>query len=294
MAVTPEEVRNKQFTTSRFKEGYDLDEVDDFLDAIEETLTALTKEASDLRATAKGEIPSSIREEISNLNSQNASLKNELAQAQRLAENLKAENESLSANAGGQVDTEQIDRLTAQLAQAQTELAAAREQLSNAANGNSDLSGEIARLNAAVEQLTAANGALAQENEQLKNVTPAMSDSEASLASVRILELAQRTADEAVATARIESENLRNAAEVETADLVNKTNSEVERLMNETKANIANMTREFEVHKSNMERRVEELRAYEREYRSRLRSYLEGQLRELEGKNLGGDRQVEG
>ena len=54
------------------------------------------------------------------------------------------------------------------------------------------------------------------------------------------------------------------------------------------------MTREFEVHKSNMERRVEELRAYEREYRSRLRSYLEGQLRELEGKSLGGDRQVEG
>ncbi|MEY3606591.1 MAG: hypothetical protein RL289_771, partial [Actinomycetota bacterium] len=41
-----------------------------------------------------------------------------------------------------------------------------------------------------------------------------------------------------------------------------------------------------------MERRVEELRAYEREYRGRLRSYLEGQLRELESKNLSGDRQV--
>jgi DivIVA domain-containing protein len=38
MALTPEDVRNKQFTTVRFKEGYDLDEVDNFLDEIEESL----------------------------------------------------------------------------------------------------------------------------------------------------------------------------------------------------------------------------------------------------------------
>jgi DivIVA domain-containing protein len=37
MALTPEDVRNKQFTTVRFKEGYDLDEVDNFLDEIEES-----------------------------------------------------------------------------------------------------------------------------------------------------------------------------------------------------------------------------------------------------------------
>jgi DivIVA domain-containing protein len=45
MALTPEDVRNKQFTTVRFKEGYDLDEVDNFLDAIEDALTEITKEA---------------------------------------------------------------------------------------------------------------------------------------------------------------------------------------------------------------------------------------------------------
>ncbi len=32
MALTPQDVANKQFTTVRFKEGYDLDEVDNFLD----------------------------------------------------------------------------------------------------------------------------------------------------------------------------------------------------------------------------------------------------------------------
>ena len=33
-AVTAEQVRNKTFTTVRFKEGYDVDEVDDFLDKV--------------------------------------------------------------------------------------------------------------------------------------------------------------------------------------------------------------------------------------------------------------------
>ncbi len=280
MAVTPEDVRNKQFTTSRFKEGYDLDEVDDFLDEIEESLSALTKEVADLRATAKGEIPSSIREEIATLTSENNRLKNELDQAINSVETLRAENESL-VSAGG--DDSALEELRAKLTQSQNELNEAKAQLANTSRGQEDLSGEIAKLNAAVEELTAANANLAKENEELKQAVPVMDAGEASSASVRILELAQRTADEAVATARIESENLRNTAQ-----------TEVERLMRETNANIQLMTREFETQKANMERKVEELRAYEREYRSRLRSYLEGQLRELEGKSLGGDRQVEG
>ena len=93
---------------------------------------------------------------------------------------------------------------------------------------------------------------------------------EQGVASVRILELAQRTADEAISAARIESDQMLAVA----------------------KTNVANMTRELEAQRVSMERRVEELRAYEREYRGRLRSYLEGQLRELDSKNISGDRQV--
>jgi hypothetical protein len=58
------------------------------------------------------------------------------------------------------------------------------------------------------------------------------------------------------------------------------------------KGNVSNMTRELEAQRVSVERRVEELRAYEREYRGRLRNYLEGQLRELDSKNISGDRQV--
>jgi len=290
MAVTPDEVRNKQFTTSRFKEGYDLDEVDDFLDSIEETLSALTKETEDLRATARGEIPASIRDEISSLSSENSKLKNELAQSSRALENALAQ---VAQNTSAGSDDSAVTELREKLASVQSELQAAREELAQHVKSESDLAAEISRLNTSVQELSDVNVQLATENEELKNAAPQMDPADASSASVRILELAQRTADEAVATARIESEQIRGVAELETRDLVANTRAEAEQLMRETKAEIATMNREFEINKSAMERRVEELRAYEREYRSRLRSYLEGQLRELETKNLGGERQVE-
>ena len=80
MALTPEDVRNKRFTAVRFKEGYDLDEVDAFLDEVEESLAALTKENGDLRATARGDVPSTVRESLEQLDSENAGLKRQTAE----------------------------------------------------------------------------------------------------------------------------------------------------------------------------------------------------------------------
>ena len=45
MPLTPEDVRNKQFTTVRLREGYDEDEVDAFLDEVEAELTRSTRRA---------------------------------------------------------------------------------------------------------------------------------------------------------------------------------------------------------------------------------------------------------
>ena len=44
----------------------------------------------------------------------------------------------------------------------------------------------------------------------------------------------------------------------------------------------ATITAQFEQRKAALERRVEELRNFEREYRTRLKSYLESQLRDLD------------
>ena len=41
MALTPEDVVNKRFNPTKFREGYDQDEVDDFLDEVVVALRAL-------------------------------------------------------------------------------------------------------------------------------------------------------------------------------------------------------------------------------------------------------------
>ena len=49
MALTPEDVINKRFQPTKFREGYDQDEVDDFLDEVVVELRRLTQENENLR-----------------------------------------------------------------------------------------------------------------------------------------------------------------------------------------------------------------------------------------------------
>src|ERR1700750_1019218 len=50
MPLTPEDVSNKRFTPVRLREGYDMGEVDQFLDEVEAELARLTREDEQLRA----------------------------------------------------------------------------------------------------------------------------------------------------------------------------------------------------------------------------------------------------
>ena len=161
MTLTPEDVRNKQFATVRFKEGYDLDEVDKFLDDVEAELLRLAAESDELRA-------------------------------------------QLARNASPPV--------TAPIAPS------------------------------------------------APAAPPAAPVVPASEAAVAMLALAQKTADEHVANAKAEAERLVSAAR--------------------TQADAA--ATEREATRGTLEKRIEELRAFEREYRTRLRTYIEGQLQELD------------
>src|SRR5437870_5155583 len=50
MPLTPADVRNKQFSTTRLRPGYDEEEVDAFLDEVEAELDRLLQENEDLRS----------------------------------------------------------------------------------------------------------------------------------------------------------------------------------------------------------------------------------------------------
>jgi len=60
MPLTADDVKNKRFTTVRLREGYDMGEVDQFLDEVESELRRLATETDELRAklqAATGETP---------------------------------------------------------------------------------------------------------------------------------------------------------------------------------------------------------------------------------------------
>lgn len=57
MALTPEDVVNKRFAQTKFREGYDQDEVDDFLDEVVVELRRLTQENEELKAKLEGRAP---------------------------------------------------------------------------------------------------------------------------------------------------------------------------------------------------------------------------------------------
>jgi cell division septum initiation protein DivIVA len=66
--------------------------------------------------------------------------------------------------------------------------------------------------------------------------------------------------------------------------IVNEAREHATRLMREAEEKQRQTLGSLEQERTLLERKIDELRAFEREYRSRLKSYLEGQLRELEAK----------
>jgi cell division septum initiation protein DivIVA len=85
------------------------------------------------------------------------------------------------------------------------------------------------------------------------------------------LDLAERTAEQFVAEARSEADRLLAEAR-----------SRSEEMSREAEERERRALGELDRDRSALDRQVDELRAFEREYRSRLRAYLEDQLQQLD------------
>ena len=111
--------------------------------------------------------------------------------------------------------------------------------------------------------------------------------------AARVLSLAQQTADQAIADARREADETLGRARREADEVLTKARRQAEQITGDARARAESLERDAqERHRQAMgslvqsreelERRVDDLRAFEREYRSRLKAYLEGQLRDSE------------
>ena len=109
----------------------------------------------------------------------------------------------------------------------------------------------------------------------------------------RMLSLAQQTADQAVADARREAGETLSQARREANDILSKARHQAEQITSDARARSENLDRDAQERhrqalgsliqqRDELERKVDYLRTFERECRSRLTGYLEGQLRDLE------------
>jgi len=206
MPLTPEDVRNKVFTAVRLREGYDVNEVDDFLDEVVAELERLLADNDDVRAKLE-------------------------ACEQRVA--------------------------TAP---------AAKAPLTPPPPPPAPVPTPAPPPPAPV---AASSG-------------PGSAD-----AAARLLQLAQKTADDLVGDARAQAEKLLGEARSKGDQLVGEARTRAERIDREAQERQRQTIGNLEQQKIELERKVEELRAFEREYRTRLKSYLESQLRQLEGPDDG-------
>jgi len=230
MPLTPEDVSNKRFTPVRLREGYDMGEVDQFLDEVEAELARLTRENDDLR--------------------------NKLSAAQQGGSSMPVQ-----------------ERPAARIPEPEPVKAP--------------------------EPAPAPTPVAAAPVETIKVATVA----DASSAAARLLEIATRNADElvndakneadkVVGAARTKAERLEAESKVKADRMESDARTRAQMLDSETSERRQQLFGDLEKEKDKLNSEVETLRSFEREYRSRLKSYFTQQLEALDNSGEGGGNQA--
>jgi DivIVA domain-containing protein len=229
MALTPEDVVNKRFQPTKFREGYDQDEVDDFLDEIVVELRRLNQENDELRkklAESGSAVPASSAAASPVVEKVPAPVKLDKAEAPA-----KAEVETKAPEAAKKKEAEPV---------------------------------------APVAAVPAAAAA------------PAAGSSVSAESAAGLLAMAQQMHDRHVADGQAQKDKIIAEAQIEASSLVNDAQEKSRKILGA-----------LEQQRSVLERKVEQLRGFERDYRSRLKAYIEGQLRDLDARGSVATPEVE-
>jgi len=224
MPLTPEDVRNKRFTPVRLREGYDMGEVDQFLDEVEAELERLTVENEELRAKvaaastgeATGIIPA-------------VTPSAPVAEVVREPEPVRLPEP--------EPEPALLTPVPAPAAPAPTigDAAAAAARLLEIASANAD----------------------------------------------QLMEQAKEEADRIVGEARAKAERITNEARGKADRLETDARIRAQKLDDETNERRQAAVATIERERYELQREIEHLRAYEREYRARLKNYFQSQLDQL-------------
>jgi DivIVA domain-containing protein len=156
------------------------------------------------------------------------------------------------------------------------------------AQENAELKAQLDRVNrdkAAAEQ---AARSMQSELEQVRTQGAPVVTGDGEQQALRVLMMAQRTADDHVADARRESDKLLSDARSKSEEVTREARAKADALERDARQRHQEAMGGLDAKRSALQKHIEELKQFEREYRTRLRAYLESQLRDLgdHGKGL--------
>jgi DivIVA domain-containing protein len=105
--------------------------------------------------------------------------------------------------------------------------------------------------------------------------------------ALRVLMMAQRTADDHVADARREADKMLTDARTKSEELTREARAKADALERDARQRHQEAMGGLDAKRTALQKHIEELKQFEREYRTRLKAYLESQLRDLDGRGQG-------
>jgi DivIVA domain-containing protein len=105
--------------------------------------------------------------------------------------------------------------------------------------------------------------------------------------ALRVLMMAQRTADDHVSDARREADKLLSDARAKAEEVTREARAKAEALERDARQRHQEAMGGLDAKRTALQKHIEELKQFEREYRTRLKAYLESQLRDLDGRGQG-------
>lgn len=286
--LTPAEVHNVAFKKPPIgKRGYDEEEVDYFLDVVEAELARLI-EANEVLKNAPGVDRGLDPAQLEQVTDQ--ALVEENRRLSSVVENYEQQHTQLREGHEGL--RQALQAAEQRVEQAQQEAEQARGQLGEAQQAVNEAREQAAEAQRQAQQAQAAGGG--------DGSAPPVDNTQQ---AVKVLALAQQTADQLVSGAQADAEKHLSSARSTAQQMHQESNADAERRVGEAQAHADGLRRDseaqaakriqdaeqhaasvseaLETRKTALERRLDELSTFEREYRSRLKSYLESQLRDL-------------
>ena len=236
--LTADDVLNKKFQPTKFREGYDQDEVDDFLDEVVNTLRVVGNENEELKAKLQ-------------------------AAEQRVAE--------LSGGAAPAPAAAPVPAPVEASAEETTQFSPVHAPSAEQPAAEAPAAGSADESTAApAEAAPTTEAPMTQSGADLAAAAGGANEPES---ATGMLQLAQRLHDEYVNNGKTEADRLITEARAEGERVTREADEQRNRTLNQ-----------LEGERSLLERKIDELRLFERDYRTRLKSYLEGLLSDVEGR----------